>query len=70
MGETHVFQCDGPTCLETDEDSWDHPGLRDAGWQVFEFLQPDEDDEDNDLTHVAFFCSFKCMADWALELVE
>lgn len=64
MGQVTVYQCDGPDCLRSDDESMEDASLMLAGWSVLSFVDEDE------VERVSHFCSFACVEKWAAELAE
>lgn len=60
MSEVRVFQCDGPSCLETVEDIGNEDDLAGEGWFLLTF-RAGEDDADE----VAHLHSLECVIAWA-----
>ena len=65
MSQVTVFNCDGPDCLRSDDESLDDGSLRTAGWVTVQVW-----DEEDEIEREAHLCSFECLSKWALELVE
>lgn len=65
MSQVSVFQCDGPSCLEADDDSLDETSLQEAGWLIVTMYDPEDETE-----RVAHLHSFACLAAWATESAD
>lgn len=60
MSQVSVFNCDGPSCMRSDDMSGDERSLMDAGWLMVSLV----DDEEERVVHL---CSYECMAEWTQE---
>ena len=65
MSLVSVFQCDGPTCVASDDEGMDEAGIREAGWLIVSFNN--QDDEDESVECWSHFCSYACLEAWARE---
>ena len=63
MSQVTVFQCDGPDCLRSDDESIEEACLLEAGWLIVSLT----DDEEQRQAHL---CSYRCLSGWAGEMVE